>query len=167
MRARDIRLLYEYNTWANARILKQAAKVSEAQLNAPARLSHGSLRGTLIHILITEWLWRVRCQEGDSPTSLLSANELPTLAAIQQRWQIEDSLWHTFVTGLWDEDIQRIVRYTTTRGTPYENPLWQILEHVVNHGTQFRSEAGMQLTDLGYSPGDIDFICFIRDRLPD
>ena len=40
----------------------------------------------------------------------------------------------------------------------------QVLVHVVNHGTQFRGEAAVLLSQYGYSPGDLDFIAFLRQR---
>jgi uncharacterized damage-inducible protein DinB len=43
------------------------------------------------------------------------------------------------------------------------NVLWHLLVHVLNHGTQHRSEAALLLTSYGQSPGDLDLILFLRE----
>lgn len=164
MRSDDIRLLFDYNYWANERILSAAAKLSEEQLCAPAQLYHGSLRACLLHTLSAEWIWRCRCQEGTSPPAMLSEADFPTLDALRARWQAEEKAMRSFLASLRDEDLDRIVRGTTTWGKPIENVLWQLLVHVVNHGTQTRSEAAMLLSEYGQSPGDIDLFVFLRKR---
>jgi uncharacterized damage-inducible protein DinB len=162
MQAGDILNLYDYNYWANAQVLATAAMVSEAQFLAPASVSHGSLRGTLVHILAAEWMWRVRCQEGLSPGGLLSEAALPSLAAIRSRWQSEEQAMRAYLTSLNDDDLAGFVGYTTTRGVPHHNKLWHLLVHLVNHGTQFRAEAAVLLTGYGHSPGDLDLIAYLR-----
>ncbi|HML23610.1 MAG TPA: DinB family protein [Aggregatilinea sp.] len=164
MNKREALILYEYNVWANHHILNAAARVSPDQYAEPVPgLSFGSLRGTLAHILSAEIVWRVRCQEGVSPEALPGEADFPTLGVLLERWQAEEAAMHAHLESLSDEAFGQPVRYRSTKGVDYETPLWQILSHVVNHGTQFRSEAGVVLTRLGFSPGDVDLIYYVRD----
>jgi uncharacterized damage-inducible protein DinB len=163
MDKRDLRTLYDYNYWANARVLQGAAAVTPEQFVAPGPVSHGSLRGALVHALGVEWLWRLRCQEGVSPSALPAAEEFPTAAGLAARWQAEEAAMRAFLDGLTDADVARPVTYRTTRGEPHTDPLWALLVHVVNHGTQFRAEAALLLTAYGHSPGDLDLIRFLRE----
>jgi len=57
------------------------------------------------------------------------------------------------------------VYYQSTQGQPYQNTLWHLLVHVVNHGTQHRSEVAMVLTGLGYSPGDLNMLIYFRQSM--
>lgn len=165
MNKNDVQTLIDYNEWANYRILQAAAQVTEVQFTAPARLSFGSLNGTLVHILSTETIWRMRSLERISPTALLSERDFPTFKALRQGWVEEGGKLRANLAPLDDGDMLRLVHYTNTRGLPFDTILWQILVHMVNHGTQFRSEAGVALTEYGSSPGDLDFIKFLRERV--
>ena len=86
MQVDTIRLLYDYNDWANERILRAADGMAAEELEAPAAFPSGSLRGTLVHTLSAEWIW-LRRWKGDAPTTMLSERELPTLEAIRARWR--------------------------------------------------------------------------------
>jgi uncharacterized damage-inducible protein DinB len=124
MNQHDIQLLYDYNRWANARILGAAGKLAEEQYLAPGTFPHGGVRGTLIQVLFAEWMWRMR-------------------------WQ------GTALHAEFD--------YTSTEGGRHRRLLWETMAHMVNHGTQHRSEAAAMLTEMGHSPGDIDLIVFLNE----
>jgi uncharacterized damage-inducible protein DinB len=164
MKKEEIITLYQYNYWANGQILKVSALAGDAFYTAPAKVSFGSLQGTLVHILSTEWMWRLRCQEGKSPSFHLSTDDFPTLQILGQRWLEEERTMLAYLSNLKDTDLDRPIRYTNTRGISYTNPLWQLLLHLSNHGTQFRSEAAVILSAQEFSPGDLDFIFFLRQQ---
>jgi uncharacterized damage-inducible protein DinB len=163
MKKDEILSLYRYNAWANARILHAAANVPPEQFLAPGPFSHGGLRNTLLHILSAEWIWRKRW-EGQSPTAVLTVAEFPTFEALRNRWQEEENALMAFAANVEQAALDKAVHYVTTGGKSYENILWQLMLHLVNHGTQHRSEAAAMLTGFGYSPGDIDLILFLREK---
>jgi uncharacterized damage-inducible protein DinB len=159
----DMLILYEYNYWANQRILATAANVSQEQWSAPSTFPYGSLHGTLLHTLDTEFGWRMLCQYNQI-TPDLSAAEFPTLDLMERRWREEEMSMRAYLAGLHDDDLTGLLRYTPDSGEKRERVLWHCLLHVVNHGTQHRSEAAALLTEYGSSPGDLDFTLFLNEK---
>jgi uncharacterized damage-inducible protein DinB len=160
MNKQDILILYQYNQWANDKILTAAANATQEQFQAPALFPHGGLRGTLVHALFAEWIWRMRW-EGSSPTVRITPDELPTFESLRTRWLEEEKQLMEFVEAVTDESLNGTFNYTNTSGAPFTRVLWHTMVHLVNHGTQHRTEAAAMLTDLGQSPGDIDLISFL------
>ena len=160
MNKQDILLLYQYNRWANTKIFNAAANVTQEQFVAPGSFPHGGLRGTLVHALFAEWIWRTRW-EGTSPTNRWNPEDFPTLESLRTRWLDEEKQLMGFVDAVTEERLNNSFDYKNTSGKPFTKILWQVMAHVVNHGTQHRSEAAAILTDLGHSPGDIDLISFL------
>lgn len=162
MQKSDLSLLFAYNRWANAKIMEGARGLSSEQLIEPAQVSFGSLMGTLAHIISAESIWRMRLQENLSPSFRLSEKDFPTLEALESAWREEEEKMRGYIESLTDADLERRVEYHTTSGKAEGGTVWKMLMHVVNHGTQFRSEAAVVLTILGRSPGDLDLIYYLR-----
>jgi uncharacterized damage-inducible protein DinB len=162
MNKQDILTLYKYNQWANGKILGAAANVSQEQFLAEASYPHGGLRSTLVHTLFAEWIWRNRW-EGTSLTFRLQPDEFPTFESLRARWTEEENSLMAFVDALTDEKLNTAIAYKNTKGIAFEQILWKMMAHVVNHGTQHRAEAAAMLTAYGCSPGDVDMIYFFTD----
>jgi uncharacterized damage-inducible protein DinB len=162
MNKQDILTLFRYNQWANAKILNAMANISQEQFVAPASFPHGGLRGTLVHAFFAEWIWRRRW-EGFSPADRFLPEDFPTVESLCSRWQEEERQLMAFVEGITDEQLNDTFHYTNTSGQPFIRVLWHSMVHVVNHGTQHRTEAAALLTELGHSPGDIDLIIFVSE----
>jgi uncharacterized damage-inducible protein DinB len=162
---RDILTFYDYNYWATRRILAASLHVSLEQFLAPSVHSFGSLRGTLVHTLDSECGWRMLCQHGTlAAFEDLKEEAFPTFDLLEQRWDEEERAMRDYLAGLTDDDLAGYVRYTTDEGHKRERLLWHCLVHVVNHGTQHRSEAAAILTEYGHSPGELDFTVFLNER---
>jgi uncharacterized damage-inducible protein DinB len=163
MNLADIKLLYDYNHWANRLIVSKAALVTSEQFIAPTTHSWGSLRGTLVHTLDTEYGWRTFC-ETSVFTPDMNPEDFPTIETVRQRWDEEEAVWNAYLGSLTDADMVTIKRYTVSSGAVRERVLWHILWHVVNHGMQHRSESAHMLTQYGQSPGDLDFTVYLNYR---
>jgi uncharacterized damage-inducible protein DinB len=53
----DIQLLYEYDHWADNRVLQAAAGLSTEAFTRDLGGSFRSVRDTLVHIIGGEWIW--------------------------------------------------------------------------------------------------------------
>ena len=106
----------------------------------------------------------MRLQHDAAPTRLLDPADFPTYDALVARWREEQAGWNAYVAGMVDDEVNRPVLYRNTKGELFEAVMWQILVHVVNHGTQHRAEVAHILTGYGCSPGDIDMIVFVREQ---
>ncbi len=164
MQVIDLKELYAYHSWATGRIMEKTLQTTPEQFTAAGGASYDSLQRTLVHMVSAEWIWRMRCQEGVSPVAILEVNDFPTPQALVERWKSEQAATLGFLDELQDDDLDRVVCYRRVSGPQAEDVLWHILVHVVNHGTQHRSEAAMLLTRYQLSPGDIDLIWFFRQR---
>jgi len=163
MNKQDIITLYKYNQWTTAKILNCTANVTQEQFIAPASFPHGGLRGTLVHALFAEWLWLNRW-EGMSLTTRFKPEDFSDFESLRARWMNEEAKLMAFVEGLTDERLNSRFSYHDTKGRPFERILWQAMAHVVNHGTQHKTEAAAMLTELGHSPGDIDMIYYLIEN---
>jgi uncharacterized damage-inducible protein DinB len=162
----DIELLIEWNFWATKKILDKAAKLSNEQFVAlqPAGFSAGSLRGTLVHAMSAEWVWRMRFQHGVSPSAFLSEREFPNLSALILRWATEEDRLREYVTGLAEDQLNTAVKYKNLAGAERAHTIGHALTHLVIHGQQHRTECAAMLTTLDQSPGDIDFIYYLIEK---
>ncbi|MFZ1043691.1 MAG: DinB family protein [Anaerolineales bacterium] len=162
MNIQDILTIYEYNYWANKRILAASAKVTEKQFLSPASFPFGGLRSTIVHIIDAEFGWRMFFQQNNWSAPELKAEEFPTLASVQERANQEEKEMRAYLATLSDKDLNGHRHYNNEKGEPRDRILWHCLYHMVNHGTQHRSEAAALLTDYSSSPGDLDFTLFLH-----
>ena len=156
MKADEIRTLYAYDRWATRRVLAVLDGLDEAVWSRPNVVGERGLGGILVHHLGASQRWRIGLasqgeEEGPSPED----EPLPTLGELRERWEAEWAAADAWLPTLTDEFV----------GLVFEGvPVWQMLVHVVNHGTQHRAEAAGLLTAEGRSPGELDLINWAEEQ---
>ena len=163
MNKQDVEYLYEYNRWANARLLDAASKLTPEQYSRDLQSSHRSVRDTLAHILAAEWIWLERWK-GVSPNALLIPSEFPTVESLETRWAVVEGDYTAFLSGVTDGSLATVIAYTNTRGEEWAYPLGQMLQHVMNHSSYHRGQVTTMLRQLGAQVNPVDLLVFMDVR---
>ena len=116
MHLADIHSLYDYNYWANHKMLGVVETLTHEQFTKDFGSSHGGIHGTLVHIMGAEEIWLKRWK-GNSPESFYSPADFPTFETISNQWEMVEMEMMGFCHMLkTDEDITRTVAYKDLKG---------------------------------------------------
>jgi len=149
--------LFDHNYWARDRQLQACAGLTGDQFLRPLGNSYPSLRDTLTHLLAVEWLWLERWR-GRAPRTLLAPEDLPTLAALSQRWRTVEREMREYLAGLSEEALERPATYVNTRGQTWTYTLWRMILHLLQHQSYHRGQVTALLRQLGVQPPKVDFL---------
>jgi uncharacterized damage-inducible protein DinB len=154
--------LLEYTVWANHRAMRAAATLSVAEFKRDVGGSHGGVRGTLAHILASEWIWLERWK-GVSPTKPpFDEGEFKDIVALRERWRVVEDHRASWFGGVKPDDVKKAIRYKSLAGQAFEAPLWQLVQHVANHSTYHRGQVVAFLRQLGAKPLATDLVVWDR-----
>lgn len=152
----QIRRLIAYNQFADERILDAISGLGVEELERPRDAYFGSIANNLWHTLNAQQRWLARWK--GEPLPPLERPAIPS-------WVADYAACHAALRQLvWPlsaADFERVVKYTLRVGVRGEQPLGQLVVHLVNHGTHHRAETGLWLERIGRSPGDLDYILFL------
>ena len=164
MHLQDIHSLYEFNYWANHRILGVVETLSHEQFTKDFGSSHGGIHGTLFHAMGAEEIW-LRRWKGNSPASFGKAEDYPTFDILTQHWDMVEHEMMGFCHMLkTDDDIKKIIVYKDLKGNEYSQVLYQLMQHLVNHSTYHRGQIVTMLRQLGVKPVSTDLVAFLREK---
>jgi uncharacterized damage-inducible protein DinB len=106
MSPEEMQLLFDYNAWANRRVLAAAEKLTTQQFLDPLHSSFSSVRDTLVHIYGAEWAWLERFQ-GRSPSALPNVEDFRDVTDLRDKWLEQEGRLLAFVRGLSQADLDR------------------------------------------------------------
>lgn len=161
-----IKLLYNYNRWANLRVLAVCESLTLEQWARELGHSWGSVHGLLTHMYAAEAIWVSRWK-GDSPRVMAKAADFPTYAALERAWmQVENDILN-FIDTCNDKTLSEEVTYINTRGVTYTFPLGQLMLHLANHQTHHRGELAAMLAILDVPHPEDDLLLYMREMAND
>lgn len=155
-----IHLHLDYTGWASQRLLDTAAQLTSEELTRDFQTADKSILDTLVHIFAADRLWLQRVQ--GTPQNTFIRPEDRQLATLRKEWPDLHRRWKEWAGSLTDESVLARISYSDLKGNPWEQPLWQILLHVVNHGTHHRGQVAGFLRSMGHTPPALDLIAFYR-----
>lgn len=156
---------YDYGCWVRDKLLREARQLSDAEYFAEPEFGGlRSVHATLLHTLATDWVWRNVANNGRLPGPPPSPEDYATLADIEAGWKEEEAAFRTLLDDLDEHDLEAEVDTMSPAGQAYTMIRWQMLQHMLLHAMQHRTEVAAVLSGHGRSPGDLDFLFFMIGR---
>jgi uncharacterized damage-inducible protein DinB len=163
----DIQLLYEYDRWANNRVLQAASAFDAEEFTRDLGGSFRSVRDTLVHIIGGEWIWLAYWKEPpDSPASLadlrvrrdvlFNPGAFRNVAAVHLRWAEVEKEQTDFVNCVTNELLEKMLPFRTTQVR-----LAHLMQHLANHSTYHRGQVALMMRQLNVEPLATDFHVFL------
>jgi len=164
MTHQDLKTLLDFHYWARDRVLDAAGALAPDQYTRDLGGSFKSIRDTLVHLYSAEWAWYQRWQ-GVSPTAMLAFSDYPDVETLRRTWTEHEQKVRAYLDSLGEADITAVINYRLFSGQAGASPFWQMLQHMVNHGSYHRGQVTTMLRQLGARPPQsVDMITYYRER---
>jgi uncharacterized damage-inducible protein DinB len=163
MNANAFRHFYDYHFTENRKIWDSyVIPLTHEQFVQGVNYSHGSVRDQIVHLMSVDEVWfsELRGVEPSVPFSPVNFDDREIIRAHWDRVEknMRDYLAELRDNMLFDKPIKE----------PEEDKeliVWQVLLHVVNHGTDHRAQLLRLLNDLGIKTTSQDYIFYVYDHL--
>ncbi len=148
-----IKTFIEYHLDMTRRVWDSIHYITEEQFLADDTYSRGSVRNLMVHLTSTDRRWLAGLKNAED-VGHLSFEDFSTRAEAHQIYgQVSKDL-SEYVDSLTEEEINQ-------NPNDVPNPRWQVLLHLINHGTDHRSTVLQRLHEFGAPTFDQDFITWI------
>jgi uncharacterized damage-inducible protein DinB len=153
----------EFMKWADETMLAALSQAPPEQVTHDRGSSFKSLFDTLNHVYLAELVWFRRVQ-GHQDAKIADLESPVDLGALGRAWQELHQGWIDWSRSLSNDDLQKPLISHNLKGAEVQTPYWQIVLHLVNHGSYHRGQVATMLRQAGIKPPGTDLIAFYRTR---
>ncbi|NJL94491.1 MAG: DUF664 domain-containing protein [Anaerolineae bacterium] len=162
-----IRTLFEYHYGQYRRVWQAVMQLNDAQFTQEVPYSNGSLRNHLVHVASVDARWLARVQ-GNPPPDRLDPAHFPSRQAARTQWEDVERASLAYIRVISPEKLAETLAFDLPqRGGPKHNPVWQVLHHVVNHGTDHRAQMLWILHNFGAPTFEQDLMIYLWEHSTD
>ena len=140
---------FQYNLWANLRLLDACTQLSDAQLDTTTKGTFGSVRETLMHLFAAEEGY-VRDITGTAPTPGLK--EFSTFAGFDELRRRAERSGNELITVAQQGNLSQILHLPED----YDAPVIIVLIQALNHAIDHRSQIATLLSQQDIEPPRLD-----------
>jgi uncharacterized damage-inducible protein DinB len=162
MTKKEIQLLFEYDTWADLKLLEVIAMLTGDQYKRDMHSSFGGIQGTLVHILSANRVWLYRWIGKESKP--LKVENFPAMEDVKKEWEAYQHEISNLLQSITEEKLNAPLQYSDFKGNTYTQPLCQQMQHKVNHSSYHRGQLVMMLRQLETAVVSTDLITYIRQK---
>lgn len=155
-----LRVHLDYTTWASCRLMEAAVALPPEDLRRDFGTADKTLMGTLVHVFGADRIWLTRVKGEANPQR--PGPEYHDPAVLAPAWQNISEGWKAWAKDRTDEDFLAEAAYHDLRGNPWRTPLWQVVLHLVNHGTHHRGQVAGFMRSMGHTPPPLDLVAYYR-----
>jgi uncharacterized damage-inducible protein DinB len=161
MNADAFRHFYDYHFYQNRKIWdKYITPLSHEQFTQNAGYSHGSARNQIVHLMEVDEIWFSQMRGVETlepfPTPNFDDRDL-----IRAHWDNVEQNMREDLAKLRDDMLND---KPFAEGEDKDLIRWQVLLHVVNHGTDHRAQLLRLLNDLGVKTEYQDYVFYVYDH---
>lgn len=161
MNADAFRHFYDYHINQNRFIWDTyIATLPQDQFIQPIGYSIGSIRNHVVHLMGVDDTWFSGLR-GEELPEWLNADDFIDKQAIRDYWDKVEQKMRDYLAGLRDD---MLFTKPFPAGEDENLMVWQVLIHVVNHGTDHRAQLLRALHDVGVKTGPQDYIFYVYDH---
>jgi uncharacterized damage-inducible protein DinB len=158
----DLREHIAYSAWASQRLVDAASELTEEELVRDFQTADHSVLGTLVHTFAADRVWLTRLRK--APAQFSSPADYH-LSVLQKDWPEVYRQWDLSLSEMNDEAVRADLTYQDMRGRVWNQPVWKLVLHVVNHATHHRGQTAGFLRTMGRTPPALDLVAYHRLKL--